>query len=147
MRGSAEMRYETAYPHPGWAEQALQDWWKALLAAGRRAVEQAGCRDRDVAAMSVAATVSTMVACRADGTLLYPASLASTRSAIMPFESRAALSQASACLRSGFESQTRESEAGSPPRALCYPGQRRPAEGSSLGHPRPAFQTIKRAAN
>lgn len=36
-------------------------------------MEQAGCRD--IAAISIAATASTVVACRADGTPLYPAIL------------------------------------------------------------------------
>ncbi|WP_159591153.1 FGGY-family carbohydrate kinase [Chelativorans xinjiangense] len=73
MRGSAEERYETVYPHPGWAEQQPEEWWRALIVAGRRAVEAAG--SRDIAAVCVAATASTVVACRRDSTPVYPAIL------------------------------------------------------------------------
>ncbi|MCT7377109.1 FGGY-family carbohydrate kinase [Chelativorans salis] len=73
MLGGAEERYATSFPRPGWAEQQPEAWWTALLSAGLRAVEAAG--RREVAAICVAATASTVVACRADGTPVYPAIL------------------------------------------------------------------------
>jgi len=70
---SAEEPYGTVFPQPGWAEQQPEEWWAALLSAGRRAVDAAG--RRDVAAVAVATTASTVVACRRDGTPVYPALL------------------------------------------------------------------------
>ncbi|WP_309085651.1 FGGY-family carbohydrate kinase [Chelativorans sp.] len=71
--GSAEENYETAYPRPGWAEQQPEEWWTALLRAGRRAVELSG--RSDIAAVAVATTASTVVACRGDSTPVCPALL------------------------------------------------------------------------
>jgi xylulokinase len=38
-------------PKPGWAEQDPQDWWQAALVAIRAAIEQAGVKGSDIAAV------------------------------------------------------------------------------------------------
>lgn len=73
LLGGAEESYETTYPRPGWAEQQPEEWWAALLRAGRRAIEAVG--RRDIAGIAIATTASTVVACREDGTSVCPALL------------------------------------------------------------------------
>ncbi len=69
----AEAQYSTTYPRVGWAEQQPDEWWEALLVAGRKAVDQSGVRD--VAAICVATTASTVAVCKRDGQPLRPALL------------------------------------------------------------------------
>ena len=71
--GTAEARYETRYPRPGWAEQDPRQWLDAMERAGREAV-LAGGRD-DVVGVCVATTSSTVVLCSAAGAPLRPAIL------------------------------------------------------------------------
>ncbi|MGD0186120.1 MAG: FGGY-family carbohydrate kinase [Roseiarcus sp.] len=73
MRAQAERAYPTAYPRRGWAEQNPEDWWSALVFAARAVLAETATRE--VAGVCVAATSSTVVACRADRTLLRPAIL------------------------------------------------------------------------
>ena len=70
---TAEETYATAHPRLGWAEQSPDDWWDALGRASRRMMQQAG--HPEVAAISVATTASTVVACSRDGRPLRPALL------------------------------------------------------------------------
>ena len=44
----ASSPYDTAFPHPAWAEQNPEDWWQALGKAVRAAVNQAGIRPDQV---------------------------------------------------------------------------------------------------
>lgn len=71
--GTTEAPYPTVHPHPGWAEQSPEDWWQAFLAAGRALVR--ALPHRQVLALGVATTASTVVVARADGTPLRPALL------------------------------------------------------------------------
>lgn len=70
---TAEETYRTAHPRLGWAEQSPADWWDALGCACRRMMRQAD--EPEVAAIAVATTASTVVACRRDGHPLRPALL------------------------------------------------------------------------
>ncbi len=36
MLAEAHQEYPTAYPHPNWAEQNPDDWWRALVSVVRR---------------------------------------------------------------------------------------------------------------
>lgn len=40
-------------PHPGWAEQDPEDWWRAAISAVRAALEQAGLQGSDIAAIGL----------------------------------------------------------------------------------------------
>lgn len=73
MRGQAESAYATTQPHPGWAEQNPEDWWQAAIAATRGAIEKTG--SGRIAGICVAATSSTVVVAKRDGTPLRPAIL------------------------------------------------------------------------
>ena len=79
MIASAEAAYETVYPRAGWAEQDSRQWLDAMVTAGGKAV--AASRHTDIAAICVATTASTVVACRRDGEAV--------RDAILWMDSRA----------------------------------------------------------
>ncbi|WIA20610.1 hypothetical protein OEZ85_004993 [Tetradesmus obliquus] len=71
----ASCPYTTTYPHPGWAEQAPQDWWQALGAAVKGAVQQSGVPVSSIAAISLDTTNCTVVALDEAGQPLRPALL------------------------------------------------------------------------
>ncbi|GBF92749.1 carbohydrate kinase [Raphidocelis subcapitata] len=71
----ASSPYPTSYPHPSWAEQSPDDWWAALGAAVRAAVEESGVAVGDIAAMCVDTTCCTVVALDESGAPLRPALL------------------------------------------------------------------------
>ena len=73
--GSAAAAHATTHPNPAWAEQSAEDWWAGLGEAVRGALAEAGCASGDVAAMCMATTSCTVMACKADGTPLRPALL------------------------------------------------------------------------
>ena len=73
MLGEREVRYETRYPRPGWAEQSPADWWAALGEATRELIRDLGSPTID--GICAATTASTVVACKRDGTPLRPALL------------------------------------------------------------------------
>lgn len=70
---AAEEPYPTTFPAPGWAEQAPEDWWRAIRAVVRRVLDDAG--HPDVAAITVATFASTVVVCDAAGAPICPAIL------------------------------------------------------------------------
>lgn len=67
--GSAE--YPTQQPHPGWSEQEAEDWWRALVAAARQALGQAG--GSSVVGLAVSTQGDTLVPVDGDGRPLAPA--------------------------------------------------------------------------
>jgi len=73
MIGRGEASYETSYPRAGWAEQQPEHWWDALLKVGNNALGEAGIRD--IAALCVATTASTVVVATRSGRPLRPALL------------------------------------------------------------------------
>lgn len=73
LRGEGEDGYPTRFPHPGWAEQNPEHWWRATANAVRAALAQAG--DPPVAGVGIATTASTVAVLDADGTPLRPALL------------------------------------------------------------------------
>ncbi len=48
IHGKCSEPYRTYYPHPGWAEQEPEDWWKAVTQTTRRLLEQTGVSPSDV---------------------------------------------------------------------------------------------------
>ncbi len=73
--GSTASAYDTQFPAPGRAEQAPQHWWRAIGEAVRGAVRAAGIATRDVAALCLDTTCSTVVATDGAGNALRPALL------------------------------------------------------------------------
>ena len=65
--------YKTTHPHPGWAEQDPEEWWKALQASCHRAIAAAGISPAAIAGISYDATTLTMVAMDERGNELRPA--------------------------------------------------------------------------
>ena len=54
--------YKTTHPRPGYAEQDPDEWWKALQASCRKALELSGVSPAEIAGISYDATTLTMVA-------------------------------------------------------------------------------------
>lgn len=73
MLSLSEASYNTSYPRAGWAEQQPEEWWSALLTAGRNAVAQ--CGSGEIASVCVATTASSVVICDRQSKPLYPAIL------------------------------------------------------------------------
>jgi FGGY-family pentulose kinase len=71
--GTGSDGYPTRYPRPGWAEQDPEDWWRAVVAATRAALDEAG--GPPVAGVAVATTASTVVVLDESGHPLRPAIL------------------------------------------------------------------------
>lgn len=69
----ATASYETRFPQPGWAEQSPDDWWRALGAAVRKAIAEAGVRPVEIAAICIDTTCCSVVALDGDGRALRPA--------------------------------------------------------------------------
>lgn len=79
--GFAATSYPTRRPRPGWAEQAPADWWNALAASTRRALDDSGIRAEQVAGIGYDATSYSLVPVDAEGH--------ATRDAIMWMDVRA----------------------------------------------------------
>jgi len=54
--------YATAHPRPGWAEQSPDDWWAALVASTRTALDESRVDPGDIAGIGYDATSATVVA-------------------------------------------------------------------------------------
>ncbi len=67
--GVAERAYGTTYPRAGWAEQAPDDWWRALVEAVRAALASAGGDGVRVLGLAIDAPCDILLA-GADGTPL-----------------------------------------------------------------------------
>lgn len=65
--------YKTNFPHPGWAEQDPDEWWKAVQASCHRALANAGVSPAAIAGISYDATTFTMVTLDAKGESIRPA--------------------------------------------------------------------------
>jgi FGGY-family pentulose kinase len=74
-RGWATAPLDTTHPQPTWAEQDVNQWWRAARAAVPDAVGRARAAPEDIAALGLDCTACTVVACRGDGTPLRPALL------------------------------------------------------------------------
>jgi FGGY-family pentulose kinase len=66
---------ETDYPRPTWAEQQPGDWWRAATQSVPAALDKAGIRPEQIAAIGLDTTACTVVACGADARPLRPALL------------------------------------------------------------------------
>ena len=65
--------YRSTHPHPGWAEQSPDDWYRALIASTGKAMEESGVDARDIAGIGYAATSASVVALDGNNDPLRPA--------------------------------------------------------------------------
>jgi xylulokinase len=63
----AAEEYPTHYPHPNWAEQEPDDWWRALCTTARRVLGQAGHPNAPLAGLCISSQAPTIVPVAADG--------------------------------------------------------------------------------
>ena len=59
--GRAAEPYPTYHPQPGWAEQKPDEWWRAFVAAVRRAVGESGVDPSQIVAIGADCTSCTVV--------------------------------------------------------------------------------------
>ncbi|MFD3482985.1 ribulokinase [Streptomyces sp. NPDC058665] len=71
--GQSRSGYPTSFPHPGWAEQDPESWWRAVVTATRAALAEAD--SPPVTGVAVATTASTVVVLDGEGRPLRPALL------------------------------------------------------------------------
>lgn len=62
--------YATKHPHAGWAEQSPPDWWVALKQSVAGALQNGDIDKRRIAALALATTSCSVLACKQDGTPL-----------------------------------------------------------------------------
>jgi len=75
LLGSASSEVRTDSPHPGWAEQDPEAWYRGLCHAVPAALGVAGIKAGDVGAVSFSAGAHTPVLLDADNRLVRPAIL------------------------------------------------------------------------
>jgi FGGY-family pentulose kinase len=54
--------HKTYYPRSGWAEQTPEDWWTALIEAGRLVVDRSGVHPESIEAICIDSTTCTVIA-------------------------------------------------------------------------------------
>jgi xylulokinase len=72
LRGEGIASYAVSSPHPGWAESAPEEWWKAASQAVRRAV---GERGGEIFALGLSGQMHGVVLSDGTGSVLRPAVL------------------------------------------------------------------------
>jgi len=65
--------YDTAYPHPGWAEQEAEDWWRAVRDSTRELLTTSQAAPGDIAAVSFSGMMNGALAVDNTGMPLRPA--------------------------------------------------------------------------
>ncbi|MBL8591152.1 MAG: hypothetical protein JNK01_00615 [Devosia sp.] len=68
--GLASARYETTFPHPGWAEQDPNDWLRALRPTIAAALHEADCAPQAVVAIGVGGQLDGCIPTDAAGTAM-----------------------------------------------------------------------------
>jgi len=58
---TAQEPYQTHFPHPAWAEQAPDDWWRSLCTATRRLLNETKIPPAGIKAVALDATCCTVV--------------------------------------------------------------------------------------
>lgn len=69
----ASQEYPTHFPHPNWAEQDPDDWWRATGHVLRRVFAESGAEPAAVAALGVSCQAPTLVAVDRGGRPVHPA--------------------------------------------------------------------------
>jgi len=65
--------YETAYPHPNWAEQDAADWWRAVRESTQELLNTSGVAPGDIAVVSFSGMMNGALAVDSAGTPLRSA--------------------------------------------------------------------------
>src|SRR5688500_5731186 len=75
VKGAASVAHPLSTPHPGWAEQKPEDWWKSTASAVRRLL--AACRMRPglVASIGISGQMHSSVFLDRNGKVIRPALL------------------------------------------------------------------------
>ena len=73
VAASASSEYPTIYPHPGWAEQDPDEWFRAIRENIAAVLKKSGVSPADIAAVCLDAPTHTAVLCDKDGKVLRPA--------------------------------------------------------------------------
>src|SRR5689334_5193790 len=60
-------------PHPGWAEQEPEDWWRAAVQAIRDCVAKSGIDAREICGIGLSGQMHGMVLLNREGKVLRPA--------------------------------------------------------------------------
>lgn len=69
----AQTQYDTAFPHPGWAEQNPEDWWQGAVIAVRQVLQKAGEDGGRIAAIGVSGQGCAVTLVDETGSVLRPA--------------------------------------------------------------------------
>jgi xylulokinase len=75
LLAQASQEYPTAYPHPNWAEQDPDDWWRAACAVLPQVIAHAGADPAAIAGIGVSGQAPSVVPVDAAGAPLRPALL------------------------------------------------------------------------
>ncbi len=75
VRASATSEYPLLTPRPGWTEQDPARWWEAAVGSIREALDRAGVRGAEVAAVGLTGQMHGLVALDGRGEVLRPAIL------------------------------------------------------------------------
>lgn len=73
LLGEASQEYRTAFPHPNWAEQDPEDWWRATCSILPRLFASTGRTATEVAGVGISCQAPTLAAVDRHGQPLYPA--------------------------------------------------------------------------
>jgi xylulokinase len=71
--GQASQEYPTDYPHPGWAEQDPEDWWRATCTVLQRLFANTGIDPQGVVGVGISCQAPSMTAVDHRGQPLRPA--------------------------------------------------------------------------
>jgi len=69
---TAKKKYDTFYPHAGWAEQPAEQWWDALKENTKTMLAESGVDSADIIAVGIDAFSTTVVPVCEDGNALRP---------------------------------------------------------------------------
>lgn len=65
--------YPTAYPQPGWQEQAPEDWWQAIIHSTRHLLDKSKIDKNEITALAISGHSLGVVPIGQDGSLLQAA--------------------------------------------------------------------------
>ena len=65
--------YPTAYPQPGWQEQAPEDWWQAIIRSTRHLLDKTKIDKNEITALAISGHSLGVVPIGKNGSLLQAA--------------------------------------------------------------------------